>query len=188
MRNKSKVSVVILNWNRKAFLLSCIESIQEMDYPCFEIIVVDNHSTDGSVEAVRNQFTTVTLIENDRNYGAIGGKNIGLTRALESPVDYIYMVDNDMINDRQTLSRLVDVLDLHEDVGLVAPVMYDYSQPDIIISAGRPEWGIIGLANQIDSASTCPSEADWQLSVSCDGRFHPHERAGMLEGLHTDSG
>jgi hypothetical protein len=43
---------------------------------------------------------------------------------------------------------------------------------DIILSTARPEWVIIGLANQIDSSSACPSEADWQLPVLCGGRFH----------------
>jgi len=109
MRNIKKVSVVILNWNRKEMLLDCLRSIKEFDYPLYEIIVVDNASTDGSVAAVREAYPDVVLIENDKNYGAIGGKNIGLRRALQSGVEYIYMQDNDIVAAKDALTKLVEV-------------------------------------------------------------------------------
>lgn len=127
---------MILNWNRKDSLLDCLTSIYEMDSTFYEIIVVDNNSTDGSAEAVKTAYPDVTVIENDRNYGAIGGKNIGLTEALKSDSKYIYMLDNDMINARDTLNVILDVMINDPKVGSIAPVMYDYARPDVIISAG----------------------------------------------------
>lgn len=136
MGNKANVSVVILNWNRKEMLLDCLRSIKELDYPIYEIIVVDNASTDGSAQAVRENYPDVVLIENDKNYGAIGGKNIGLRRALQSDVEYIYMQDNDIVAAKDALTKLVEVAEADATVGMVGAMMYDYSKPDTILSAG----------------------------------------------------
>lgn len=136
MGNKANVSVVILNWNRKEMLLDCLRSIKELDYPIYEIIVVDNASTDGSVQAVREAYPEVVLIENDKNYGAIGGKNIGLRRALQSDAEYIYMQDNDIVAAKDALTKLVEVAEADPNVGMVGAMMYDYSKPDTILSAG----------------------------------------------------
>jgi GT2 family glycosyltransferase len=141
----ARVSVVILNWNRKEYLLDCLDHIQQLDYPVDEIIVVDNASSDGSAEAVRQRFPDTVLIVNDRNYGAIEGKNIGLRRALETPVDFIYMVDNDIVVDAASLRELVKVAQEDPKVGLVGTIMYDYSQPDTILSAG----GIIDFTQNV---------------------------------------
>lgn len=136
MNNIKKVSVVILNWNRKEMLLDCLRSIKELDYPIYEIIVVDNASTDGSVQVVRENFSDVVLIENDKNYGAIGGKNIGLRRALQSEVEYIYMQDNDIVAAKDALAKLIEVAEADANVGMVGAMMYDHSKPDTILSAG----------------------------------------------------
>lgn len=136
MGNKVNVSVVILNWNRKEMLLDCLRSIKDLDYPLYEIIVVDNASTDGSVQAVRETYPDVVLIENEKNYGAIGGKNIGLRRALQSDVEYIYMQDNDIVAAKDALTKLVEVAEADPNVGMVGAMMYDYSKPNTILSAG----------------------------------------------------
>jgi len=136
VKHKNNVAVMILNWNRKAFLLECLKSLLEMDTELNEIIVVDNNSTDGSADAVKQAYPEVKVIENDRNYGAIGGKNIGLKEAMKSSADYIYMLDNDMINAKNTLNVIFEVAEKDPKVGSIAPVMYDYSRPDIILSAG----------------------------------------------------
>jgi len=136
MAQKAKINVVILNWNRKEVLLESLKAVTELDYPLYEIIVVDNASTDGSVEAVKKQFPDVKVVENDKNYGAIGGKNIGLRNAMEAPVEYIYMVDNDIVGAKDSLSKLVEVAESDPKVGMVGAMMYDMSKPDIILSAG----------------------------------------------------
>ncbi len=136
MENKPKVSVVMLNWNRKEVLMESIQAVLDLDFPLYEIIVVDNASTDGSQQAVKEKFPTVKLVENDKNYGAIGGKNIGLRKAIQSPVKYIYMVDNDIVGAKDSLSKLVEVAENDDKVGMVGAMMYDMSKPNIILSAG----------------------------------------------------
>jgi GT2 family glycosyltransferase len=136
MRDDPKVIVVILNWNRKDVLIECIQSVLKMTYPHFDIVVVDNHSHDGSAEAVRKHFPDILVIENDKNYGAIEGKNIGLRRAVALNAQYIFALDNDLIADPACLTELVNVCETDPDVGVVAAKIYDLDRPDIILAAG----------------------------------------------------
>lgn len=140
-----KVAVMILNWNRKDNVLDCLSHIYELDYPIRHVIVVDNASTDGSVAAVRAKYPDVIVVENDRNYGAPEGKNIGLRKSLETDMDVVFMVDNDIVVARDSLSQLMDVLEKHPDAGTVGSKMYDYSKPDILLSAG----GIIDFTENV---------------------------------------
>jgi len=142
---QKRVSVVILNWNRKEMLLDCLHHIKQLEYPVWEIIVVDNGSTDDSVNAVESVYPDVKLIVNDKNYGAQEGKNIGLRYAVKSLTDFIYMVDNDIIVDSASLSELMKIAESDSKVGIVGTLMYNYSKPDEILSAG----GIIDFTQNV---------------------------------------
>lgn len=173
MKNPSsvkKVAVVILNWNRKDNLLDCLKHIYEMDYPLYQIIVVDNASTDGSVAAVQAQFPQVVMVVNDRNYGAQAGKNIGLRKALASKMDVVYMVDNDIVVAKDALTELMRVLDEIPDAGIVGAKMYDYSKPDILLSAG----GIIDFTQNVSRG-----RGDCEKDV---GQFEKTEAVDYLWG------
>ena len=74
---KSKVSIVIPHWNNVDVISECLNSILLTDFSDFEIIVVDNASTDNSVEWIKSNYPSVKIIENDKNYGYAGGCNIG---------------------------------------------------------------------------------------------------------------
>ena len=84
---KPKVSIIIPHWNNTDILSDCLESITLTSYLDLETIVVDNASTDDSVEWVRSNYPRVKLIENDKNYGYAGGYNKGLSK-----IDYDYYV------------------------------------------------------------------------------------------------
>ncbi len=136
MNSDPKVIVVILTWNRKHDLLECIESVLEMTYTNFDIVVVDNNSHDGSADAVAERFPDITLIRNDKNYGAIEGKNIGLEKAVAMGAEFVFALDNDLIADSACLSELVQVFKDEPKAGIVAAKIYDLDQPDIILAAG----------------------------------------------------
>jgi len=76
-----KASVIILAWNGMGYLEACLNAVLAQDYPDFEVIVVDNDSTDGSADFVAAQYPQVRLIRNERNLGFAAGNNIGLRAA-----------------------------------------------------------------------------------------------------------
>ena len=73
-----KLFVVILNWNGKNDTLACLTSLQIVEAPAFDVIVVDNGSTDDSVAEISQRFPQVTLIETGKNLGYAGGNNVGI--------------------------------------------------------------------------------------------------------------
>ncbi len=79
--NQPLTSIIVPSWNGKSYIEACLDSLLGQDYPHFEVIVVDNASTDGSAELIAAQYPTVRLIRNERNVGFAGGVNVGLRAA-----------------------------------------------------------------------------------------------------------
>jgi len=114
-----KLSIVIVSWNVKDDLLACLRSI-EQNPPSeeFEVIVVDNASTDGSAEAVRNLFPRVMLIPNNQNMGFAAANNVGIKKAQGS---YVLLLNPDTIVHDGTLDALIKFMDENKDVGICGP-------------------------------------------------------------------
>jgi len=131
MRLRPKVSVVVLNWNGKKFLHNCFESIFNQTYKNYEVILVDNGSTDGSVEYVHNKFPIVKIVENKRNLGFAEGNNIGIRNASGN---YIILLNNDIKLNKNFIRELVKVADSNKRIGMVAPkiVYFDTDNIDTI--------------------------------------------------------
>ncbi len=88
--------------------MKCLDSVYRSSYRDFDVVVVDNASEDGSVEAVKAAFPQVKVLENPRNLGGAGGFNTGLRYALENQKYYsIWLLDNDVTVDPQCLEELV---------------------------------------------------------------------------------
>ena len=126
----AKVSVIILNWNGLKDTLECLDSVYKSSYSNFEILVIDNGSSDDSVEAIRREFPQVVLIENNKNLGYTGGNNIGMYHAMERGADYAWLLNNDTVIDPDTLSKLVDEAERSPEIGLVSPVIHYYDSPE----------------------------------------------------------
>jgi GT2 family glycosyltransferase len=114
-----KVGVVVLNWNGKEDTLACLESLASVTYPAFEIYVVDNGYSDGSVPVVRSRFPNSTVIENGRNLGFAGGNNVGIRYALERGADYVLILNNDTLVAPDLLDRMMGAALRESDVGVV---------------------------------------------------------------------
>ena len=100
-------TIQILNWNGKHLLEECLPSVVNAVRVAqgeHRILVVDNGSTDGSVQFVRERFPEVQLLQLDRNYGFVGGNNRGV-KAVETEI--VVLLNNDMIVDRDFLSPLL---------------------------------------------------------------------------------
>lgn len=138
----ASVSVVIANWNGQHFLERCLTSLLAQTHPPSEIIVVDNGSTDGSVEWIRAHFPTVRLVLNDHNRGFAAANNQGWQASHGA---YIALINNDAWAAPEWLAVLVAALEADERVGMVASKMLYANQPRRINSTGIciDRWGVI---------------------------------------------
>jgi len=137
MVDKPLVSVVIANWNRKDDLREAIKSIYNQTYKNIEIIVVDNHSTDGSIEMVRKEFPNVKLIVMpDSTYGACETLNIGMASASG---EYIVVIDNDTILEKTWIELVVEKFKQNEKVGIIGGKVINYYTRRVEWVYSRPE-------------------------------------------------
>jgi GT2 family glycosyltransferase len=129
----TQVSVIVLNWNGIRFLGDCLASLREQTFTDFEIILVDNASTDGSVEYIRQGFPEVRIIALNENVGFARGNNIGIQA---STAQYVALLNNDTEAHPRWLEALTTTLDTHADVGSCASKILLYDQRDVVDSAG----------------------------------------------------
>ncbi len=104
-----ETSVIILNYNQKAITVTCVKSVLSQTYKNFEIILVDNASTDGSLEAFEKEFgkrKKIKIIANKENTGYTGGNNLGASHAKGK---YVVVLNNDTFCEKEWLKELVDV-------------------------------------------------------------------------------
>jgi len=127
-----KVFIIILNWNGLKDTLECLESVYKLDYPNFEVIVVDNGSADNSLTVIRENYRQVMMIESKENLGYTGGNNVGMSYAMQNGADYMWLLNNDTIVEADTLSKLVSTAESSPEVGIISPIIYYYDQPDKI--------------------------------------------------------
>lgn len=127
------VSVIIVNWNGEALLRECLESLRRQTYRHFEVILVDNASTDGSVEFIQQQFPEAKLIRLEQNRGFAGGNIEGLRVAKG---DYIALLNNDAVVEASWLAELVAVMNADSRVGICASKLVNYFDPEQIDCAG----------------------------------------------------
>lgn len=127
------VSIILVNWNGRQDTLACLRSLQQLSYPAYEIIVVDNGSSDNSVEEISTQFPQVKLIETGQNLGFVGGNNIALEQV---ETDYALLLNNDTEVSADFLQVLVDAVEQDPMVGMAGPTIYYFDEPDTVWSAG----------------------------------------------------
>jgi GT2 family glycosyltransferase len=125
------------NYNGKPWLDECLHSVLALDYPNFEVVVVDNGSVDQSTEHVQAHFPAVTVITLARNRGYAGGINAGLVYAAAQGADYFLIMNNDTVIDRDALAAMVEVARTHPAAGRVTGKVYFYDQPDILQTVGK---------------------------------------------------
>ena len=127
------VSIIIPHWNGIDILSECIDSLNNTEYSNFEIIVVDNYSSDESVKWLKANHPKIKIIENDKNYGYAGGCNRGINN---SKGDYIVFLNNDTVHKKDWLSNLVTFMNKHPDCAAVQPKILNYYERDKFDYAG----------------------------------------------------
>ena len=140
--------LIVLSWNGREDTLACLRSLRELRGGGIAIVCVDNGSTDGSPEAVREQHPEVQLVENGRNLGFSGGNNAGIGHALERGAEWVVLVNNDAVLAPDAIERLRAAADARPAAGMLAGKLFFDEPPDRIWFAGQRFWPALGYSGR----------------------------------------
>ncbi len=180
------VVVVILNTNRRDDTLACLDSLAQSDYANAQILVLDNHSTDGSVPAIQQAFPQVKVISLEENLGYAGNNNVGIRAALEMGADWVFVLNEDTILAPDCLSQMIRVGESDPQIGILGPLVYHYDEPEVIQTAGGEfgrYWESLHLAqNEPDQGQyNQPRPVDWISGCGILVRRAVIEQVGMID-------
>jgi len=130
------VYCVILNRNGIPYFRETLETVSVMDYPNFRVMMIDNDSSDGSADYVREHFPHVKLIENRSNLGIAAARNAAMTAAFADGALWVYHLDNDVRADTRLLSRLMQTATGDPRVGILGPKICYHASPGVLWYAG----------------------------------------------------
>lgn len=131
-----KVAIILINWNGYALTKACLESLKDLKYPHFQLILVDNGSEDGSGEKLKTEFPEIELLSSPDNIGFTGGNNLGIKWALDHFFDQVLLLNNDTVVEPDFLDPLVSFLEEHLDYGAVQPKIMLEADRDKLWNAG----------------------------------------------------
>jgi GT2 family glycosyltransferase len=138
--NQPKVTVLILSYNGKYLLEDSISTYLSNDYENFEVVVIDNGSSDGTKEYVETNFPKAKVIRLEKNRGYSGGFNFGLEFAFnQNNSKYALVTNNDVKVDSHVVKELVKVAETDEMIGFTTGKVYYFDEPDTLQTVGKKE-------------------------------------------------
>lgn len=130
-----KVSIILVNYNGDEDTIACVDSLQEVDYDNYEVVVVDNASKNQNT--IRSKLPAdIVFIKSDKNLGFSGGNNLGIDYAMRHNADYVILLNNDTIVDKSFIKNLVESAKKHTNAGIFTGKILYYSEPDRVWYAG----------------------------------------------------
>ncbi|MBI2011858.1 glycosyltransferase family 2 protein [Candidatus Daviesbacteria bacterium] len=130
---KQDASVIIPNWNGLEFIKNCLNSLKTQTFKTFEIIVVDNGSTDGSVDFIKKNYPYIIIIELKKNTGFAFAVNRGIEK---SRGEYVILLNNDTEVDKFCIGKLVEIAKKYPQVSFIAAKILNYYKRNILDSTG----------------------------------------------------
>lgn len=178
----------MLNRNGLRYSLDCINSLRNITYPNFEIVIVDNGSTDGSREVLEKKCSEFKLIANDSNLGFPEGNNVGISWALNNGYDYVLLLNNDTTVEPNFLDELIRVAENEPSTGIVGPQIVFYAKPSDYWSIGGyiSKWNgrpfhLKNLPKEGKKDSLKTREVDWVSGCALLAKSTVIRKIGLLD-------
>ncbi len=136
MTISSLTVIVVLNWNGAADTIACLKSLAPVISPSCRVVIVDNGSTDGSVERIRVAFPEIEQLLLPSNLGYSAGNNAGFKRVMELGAGFVIFLNNDTTVDSGFYSPLVETLQQNSRAGIAVPKIFYADRHDTLWYAG----------------------------------------------------
>lgn len=130
------LGILVLNWNNAPDTVACLSKISDMANVDHAIFVIDNGSTDDSINRIQEAHSAVPLIRTGQNLGYAGGNNYAIRRLLNEGFDYICILNNDVFIDNDSLKILVQLLETDPATGVATPLIGEIPKKKIVWTAG----------------------------------------------------
>jgi hypothetical protein len=120
------VYVIVLSYNGRRWLEACFDTLLRTEYENYRVVLVDNASSDGSVELIRSRFPSVESLANNSNLGFSEGNNAGVRMALNGGADYVVLLNPDTKVEPEWLRELITVGEAEDTTGILGAVQLEY--------------------------------------------------------------
>jgi GT2 family glycosyltransferase len=130
------VGCVLLNWNGGRDTVECLEALERCTYRRLEIVVVDNCSTDDSVERIQAHYPKIALLQAEANLGFATGNNLGVRWALSRGAQYVWLLNNDTFPAPDALTQMVKTAERDKQIGGVGSVLHYMHRPEAVQAWG----------------------------------------------------
>jgi len=180
------VTSIIINSGHQTDILECLASLFRGSYPNNKVIVLDYHLANESLNAIREIYPDVQVVELEKNLGYAGNNNVGIDIALEQGAEWIFILNDDVVLDPGCLTELMAIGENDPEIGVVGPLVYHHDEPNVIQSAG----GLLGNywqsqhlgKNELDHGQYIdPHHVEWISGCAIMVRGKAIELAGMLD-------
>jgi GT2 family glycosyltransferase len=193
-----KLAIILVNWNSYELTNDTLQSLYKTSYKDYDIICVDNASTDDSLNQLKTNHADIILLTCDQNTGFTGGNNKGMQYALDHGYAYTLLLNNDVAVESDFLEPLVQALDANENLGAVQPLIYFHHDRTLIWNAGSRYNKWLGVTktigynkkdaqhtyrnqNQVDTKATQPIQnIDWITGCAFMVRTEVLKKVGLL--------
>jgi len=171
------VSIITVNFNQSEITCQLLESLRNISYPNFEVIVVDNASQNDDPSFINKMYPEINFIASAENLGFAGGNNLGIKAAKG---EYLLFLNNDTEVEKGFIEPLVNLLKINPSIGMVSPKIKFYYHPDTIQFAGYTPLNKVTLRNHLVGYRQTDSD---KYNVS--GPTHFSHGAAMIVPRHV---
>lgn len=176
-----KVACLVLNWNGWQDTLACLKGLSQIYYPGLTTIVIDNGSTDGSPAKISSSYPNIKIMKSGGNIGFAAGNNVGIRQAIADGFDYVWLLNNDTVPEKESLNELVRKAESDHRLGAVGSILYYESHPSRVQAwGGGRVWSAFGYSTHAVSAKP-DAWFDYLTAASLLVRTEAFQQAGLLD-------